>query len=386
MDFFEYKNDKLHAENIPVAELAQKFGTPLFVYSKATLLRHWQAFDHAFGDRDHLICYAVKANSNIAVLQLLAQAGSGFDVVSGGEIIRALKAGAQPDKIIFSGVGKTHDEIRLGLQIGIGCFNVESAAELWRIAEIAEQMKVTAPISLRVNPDVDAKTHPYISTGLKENKFGVTQEEALQLYREIKNHQWLNPIGIDCHIGSQLTDLNPFLESLDVLLKMIDQLHQDGIVIEHLDLGGGLGVPYQNEQPPHPSEFASAVAEKLDAWQGTPLKLILEPGRAIAANAGILVTKVEHVKQTEHKNFLIVDAAMNDLIRPSLYQAWQNIIPVDQAKANSLDNSKTCVYDVVGPVCETGDYLGKDHCCARCGRPGGHDLGPDKVRSRLRRS
>jgi len=372
MDHFQYQDNQLYVEDIPVKQLAQHYGTPLFIYSKATLERHWLAFETAFGDRDHLICYAVKANSNLAVLQTLARLGSGFDVVSGGEIQRALIAGADPQKIVFSGIGKTSAEIEYALQHNIACFNVESAPELARIAAVAERLGIVAPISIRVNPDVDAQTHPYISTGLKENKFGVTTSQAMQLYQSMNGSKWLNPIGVDCHIGSQLTELEPFLQTLDILLRMIDQLREQGIYIEHLDLGGGLGVPYHKEQPPHPSEFAAAVAHKMDQWQGAPVKLILEPGRAIAANAGILVTQVEFIKITEYKNFLIVDAAMNDLIRPSLYNAWQNIIPVVVSNTETSDNSSAdkdkasqahkphTVYDIVGPVCESGDFLGKD--------------------------
>jgi len=359
MDFFQYQNGELYAEQVPVADIIQQYGSPVYIYSKATLERHWHAFDKAFENRPHLICYAVKANSNIGVLQVLAQLGSGFDVVSIGEIKRALKAGAEPSKIVFSGLGKQEHEIEEALKLGIGCFNVESAPELKRIEIIANALEIKAPISIRVNPNVNANTHPYISTGLKENKFGVDEATAMTLYHQANRSNWLNPIGIDCHIGSQLTELDPFIESLDILLRMITTLRQDGISLRHLDLGGGLGVPYQDETPPHPKEFALAVAQRLDEFSGPELTIILEPGRAIAANAGILATTVEFLKPTVDRNFIVVDAAMNDLIRPSLYQAWQNIIPVKEAPPQN-QSLQSQSWDIVGPVCESGDYLGKD--------------------------
>ncbi|GGA64251.1 diaminopimelate decarboxylase [Neiella marina] len=354
MDHFNYQdNGQLFAEQVPVAAIAETYGTPCYVYSRATLERHWKAFDDAAGDHPHLVCYAVKANSNLAILSVLAKLGSGFDIVSGGELARVLEAGGDPTKVVFSGVGKTVEEIEYALEVGVGCFNVESEPELHRIAKVAERLKKVAPISVRVNPDVDAGTHPYISTGLKENKFGIAIEQAPEVYRQAAAYPQLKVIGVDCHIGSQLTELAPFLEALDRLLVLIDQLASEGIVIEHLDVGGGLGVPYDGEQPPHPSEYAAALRERLA--DRPHLKLVFEPGRAIAANAGVLLTKVEFLKPTEAKHFAIVDAAMNDLIRPSLYSAYQAIEPVDR----SLERD-SALYDVVGPVCETGDFLGKD--------------------------
>ncbi|MBD1387997.1 diaminopimelate decarboxylase [Neiella sp. HB171785] len=354
MDHFNYQdNGQLFAEQVPVAAIAETYGTPCYVYSRATLERHWKAFDDAAGDHPHLVCYAVKANSNLAILSVLAKLGSGFDIVSGGELARVLEAGGDPTKVVFSGVGKTVEEIEYALEVGVGCFNVESEPELHRIAKVAERLNKVAPISVRVNPDVDAGTHPYISTGLKENKFGIAIEQAPSVYRQAAAYPQLKVIGVDCHIGSQLTELAPFLEALDRLLLLIDQLASEGIVIEHLDVGGGLGVPYDGEQPPHPSEYAAALRQRLTDRPN--LKLVFEPGRAIAANAGILVTKVEFLKPTEAKHFAIVDAAMNDLIRPSLYSAYQAIAPVDR----SLERD-AALYDVVGPVCETGDFLGKD--------------------------
>ncbi|WP_386698013.1 diaminopimelate decarboxylase [Lonepinella sp. MS14436] len=351
MDFFQYQNNKLFAEALPVSQLAQQFGTPLYVYSKATLERHWYAFDKAFGDHPHLICFAVKANSNIAVLQTMARLGSGFDIVSQGELERVLKAGGDPAKVVFSGVAKTEIEIARALEVGIRCFNVESLPELYRINEVAGKMAKIAPISLRVNPDVDAHTHPYISTGLKENKFGVSVEQAQDVYRQASQLAHIQVVGMDCHIGSQLTELQPFLDAADRLIHLMKQLNADGIQLKHLDLGGGLGVPYTNETPPHPTEYAKALLEKL---QQCDLEIILEPGRAITANAGILVTKVEYIKTNESRNFAIVDAGMNDMIRPALYQAYMNIIEADRSLAR-----EKAVYDVVGPVCETSDFLGK---------------------------
>lgn len=354
MDHFNFQdNGQLYAEQVPVAAIADTYGTPCYVYSRATLERHWKAFDDAAGEHPHLVCYAVKANSNLAILSVLAKLGSGFDIVSGGELARVLEAGGDPAKVVFSGVGKTVEEIEYALEAGVGCFNVESEPELHRIATVAKRLGKVAPISVRVNPDVDAGTHPYISTGLKENKFGIAIEHAPAVYEQAAAYPQLKVIGVDCHIGSQLTELAPFIEALERLLLLIDKLAEQGIVIEHLDVGGGLGVPYDGEQPPLPSEYAAALRQRL---QDRPnLKLIFEPGRAIAANAGILLTKVEFLKPTEAKRFAIVDAAMNDLIRPSLYSAYQAIEATDQ----SLER-ETAVYDVVGPVCETGDFLGKD--------------------------
>lgn len=353
MDYFAYKQGQLFAEDVAVADIAAQHGTPVYIYSRATLERHWHAFNDAIGEHPHLICYAVKANSNIGVLSVLAKLGSGFDIVSAGELARVIEAGGNTSKVVFSGVGKKHDEIRYALQQGIMCFNVESEPELHRINEVAGELGVKAPISLRINPDVDAKTHPYISTGLKANKFGIARENALATYELAASLPHLNVVGMDCHIGSQLTEIGPFVDALERLLVLIDELAERNIIIEHLDVGGGLGVTYNDELPPHPKEYAEAMAEKMVGRES--LKLILEPGRAIAANAGILVTEVEFIKQGEEKNFAIVDAAMNDLLRPALYSAWQNIIPVDE---NS--DAVPSTYDVVGPVCETGDFIGKD--------------------------
>jgi diaminopimelate decarboxylase len=352
MDYFAYKNQQLFAENVALETVAKTYGTPCYVYSKATIERHWHAFDRAAGSQPHLICYAVKANSNLAVLNVMAKLGSGFDIVSGGELTRVLKAGGDPSKVVFSGVGKTHDEIALALQHNIKCFNVESRSELTRINEVAGQVSKKAPISIRVNPDVDAKTHPYISTGLKDNKFGVERQQAIEIYQYAHSLPFLNVVGIDCHIGSQLTDLTPFVDALDILLALIDELAKQEIHIQHLDVGGGLGVTYNDEEPPHPDQYTQAITERLKGRE--KLLIIFEPGRAIMANAGVLLTKVEFLKQGAEKNFAIVDAAMNDLIRPALYSAWQNIIPLNAGLAR-----EKAVYDVVGPICETGDFLGK---------------------------
>ncbi|WP_221075259.1 diaminopimelate decarboxylase [Agarivorans aestuarii] len=352
MDFFSYQNEQLHAEQCSVADLASTYGTPLYVYSRATIERHWKAFDKAAGERPHLICYAVKANSNLAVLNIMARMGSGFDIVSGGELARVIEAGGDPSKVVFSGVAKTEAEIADALNHGIHCFNVESEPELDRISKVAQSLGKVAPISLRINPDIDAGTHPYISTGLKENKFGIAIERAQEAYAYAAKLPGLKLVGVDCHIGSQLTEIAPFVEAIDKLLALIDQLAEQGIVIEHLDVGGGLGVNYDDEVPPEPADYASALAERLGDRK---LKLLFEPGRAIMANAGILVSKVEFLKMSESKNFAIVDAAMNDLLRPALYSAWQRIVPVINKPALA-----TASYDVVGPVCETGDFLGKD--------------------------
>lgn len=352
MDYFQYQNNQLHAEQVPVADIAKQHGTPCYVYSRATIERHWKAFDQAAGDHPHMICYAVKANSNLGVLSVMAKLGSGFDIVSGGELERVIAAGGDPKKVVFSGVGKTSEEIALALNYEIHCFNVESPAELDRINQVAGELGKIAPISIRVNPDVDAKTHPYISTGLKANKFGIAREEAIAIYQKAHALPNLLVTGMDCHIGSQLTDITPFVDALDRLLVLVDELKALGIEIKHLDVGGGLGVPYQDETPPHPDQYAEALATRMR--ERPELMLIFEPGRAIMANAGILVTKVEYLKQGTEKNFAIVDAAMNDLIRPSLYAAWQNIIPVQQ------NERPVATYDVVGPICETGDFLGKD--------------------------
>ena len=352
MDFFQYKNEQLYVEDLPVKQLVEEFGTPLYIYSRATLERHWHAFDSALGDHPHLICYAVKANSNIGILNIMAKLGSGFDIVSQGELERVLAAGGDASKVVFSGVAKSRAEIMRALEVGIRCFNVESVAELHHINQIAGEMGKVAPISLRVNPDVDAHTHPYISTGLKENKFGVSVDEAREVYKLAATLPHVKITGMDCHIGSQLTELQPFLDAADRLIRLIEQLQEDGITLKHLDLGGGLGVTYTNETPPHPSDYAAALLNKLKGYEN--LEIILEPGRAIAANAGILVAKVQYLKSNESRNFAITDTGMNDMIRPALYEAYMNIIEIDR----TLEREKA-IYDVVGPVCETSDFLGK---------------------------
>ena len=352
MDFFQYKNNQLMAENLPVKQLAEQFGTPLYVYSRATLERHWHAFNNAFGEHPHLVCFAVKSNPNIAILNVMAKLGSGFDIVSQGELERVLAAGGDAAKVVFSGVAKSRQEIARALEVNIRCFNVESEAELLRINQIAGEMGKIAPISLRVNPDVDAHTHPYISTGLKENKFGVSVEQAREVYKLANTLPNIKIVGMDCHIGSQLTELQPFLDAVDRLIALMEKLKQDGIHLKHLDLGGGLGVTYTDEAPPHPTEYAKALWEKLSAF--SELEIIVEPGRAITANAGILVTKVEYLKSNESRNFAIVDAGMNDMIRPALYQAYMNILEIDRTLAREEK-----IYDVVGPICETSDFLGK---------------------------
>ncbi len=360
MNYFNYQNGHLRAEGNDVAKLANQYGTPLYIYSRATFERHWQAFDSALGEQPHLICYAVKANSNIAVLNLLARLGSGFDIVSIGELERVLAAGGSPDKIIFSGVGKRKDEIQRALEVGIHCFNIESEAEIDRINEVATEINAIANVSIRVNPDVDAKTHPYISTGLKANKFGIPIENARAVYGRLKQLKHLNIVGVDCHIGSQLLEITPFIDALMRVLSLVDDLRKDGIKLRHIDLGGGLGIPYKDETPPSPEEYAQAIKKTM---AGRLQKIILEPGRAIAGNAGILVTRVEYLKHTDSedgKNFAIVDAAMNDLMRPALYQSWQEIVPLVE-KAENLEEH---IYDLVGPVCETGDFLGKDRSLA----------------------
>ncbi|MEA1048680.1 diaminopimelate decarboxylase [Lamprobacter modestohalophilus] len=392
MDHFVYQGDQLCAEEVPLRTIAERFGTPCYVYSRATLTRHWQAFDDAFGSRPHLICFAVKANSNLAVLNLLARLGAGFDIVSVGELERVLAAGGRPDKVIFSGVGKRADEIRRALEIGIRCFNVESESELARINAIALETGAVAPISIRVNPDVDAQSHPYISTGLKENKFGIDIQVAEAVYRYAAELPGLRVVGIDCHIGSQLTSLGPFIDALDRVLLLADRLADQGIPIKHLDLGGGLGIRYTDEEPPLPDAYAAALCERLGARS---VEVILEPGRAIAGNAGVLLTRVEYLKPTPTHRFAIVDAAMNDLLRPALYGAEQEIVPLQRTRA---DLSSKCsiaepgdrqseqgvkptvelpvdstveppvdptadptaeLYEIVGPVCETGDFLGR---------------------------
>lgn len=357
MDFFQYKNNLLMAEDVVVNEIAERFGTPLYIYSRATLERHWHAFDKAFGEHPHLICFAVKSNPNIAILQVMAQLGSGFDIVSQGELERVLAACGDAAKIVFSGVAKSETEIARALEVGIRCFNVESIAELERINLVAGKLGKIAPISLRVNPDVDAHTHPYISTGLKENKFGISVDQAREVYRQASTLAHIKVTGMDCHIGSQLTELQPFLDATDRLIVLMEQLKQDGIELKHLDLGGGLGVPYTNEAPPHPADYAKALLDKLKQYGD--LEIILEPGRAITANAGILVAKVEYLKSNETRHFAIVDTGMNDMIRPALYQAYMNIIETDRTLIRESN-----VYDVVGPICETSDFLGKQRTLA----------------------
>jgi diaminopimelate decarboxylase len=352
MDHFHYRGDRLFAEDVPAAAIAERYGTPCYVYSRATLERHWRAFDCAFGHHPHLVCFAVKANSNLAVLNLLARLGSGFDIVSVGELERVLAAGGDPRKVIFSGVGKREDEIRRALQVGIRCFNVESEPELEHIDRLAGELGATAPVSLRVNPDVDAGSHPYISTGLKENKFGIDIHAADDVYQRAAEMENVQVAGIDCHIGSQLTELSPFLDALGRVLELADRLERFGIPIRHLDLGGGLGIRYTGEQPPEPADYARAIDRQME---GRPYEIVLEPGRAIAGNAGVLLTRVELLKASEHKDFAIVDAAMNDLLRPALYGAVQDIVPVRRGEVG-----RRARYDLVGPVCETGDFLGKD--------------------------
>lgn len=345
-------NGVLHAEQCSLDQLAQQFGTPLYVYSKASFEKHYLDMDRAFNFIDHQICFAVKSNSNIAVLSVLAKLGSGFDIVTGGELARVLAAGGDASKIVFSGLGKTEADIRKALEVGIACFNVESYAELDRIQKVATELGKQAPISLRVNPDVDAKTHPYISTGLKENKFGIPSDAVFATYQYAASLSNLDLIGIDCHIGSQLTETQPFVDALDRVISMIDHLKTLGIQLKHIDIGGGLGVRYKDEVPPTVAEYANAMKPALEKLG---MKVYMEPGRSISANAGVLVTKVDLLKPTTHRNFAIVDAAMNDLIRPSLYEAWMDIQEVDQTAARDAK-----VWDVVGAICETGDFLGKE--------------------------
>ncbi|MDH5391867.1 MAG: diaminopimelate decarboxylase [Gammaproteobacteria bacterium] len=351
MDFFEYRDGNLFAEDVNLNALAETYGTPAYVYSRATFERHYRAFDEALSAVPHLVCYAVKANSNIAVLNLLARLGSGFDIVSGGELERVIAAGGDAAKVVFSGVGKSRAEMLRALEVGIYCFNVESEAELDLLNEVAAGLGKKACISIRVNPDVDAKTHPYISTGLKDNKFGIDINDAERVYQRATSMDNIEIIGVDCHIGSQLTEVKPFIDALDRVLVLIDKLDSAGISLSHIDLGGGLGIQYKDEVPPSPAEQATALVAKL---KNRGLKVLIEPGRAIAGNAGVLLTQVMYLKHNDHKNFAIIDAAMNDLMRPTLYGAWQDIVPVQQ------NAGATKVYDLVGPICETGDFLGKD--------------------------
>ncbi len=351
MTGFSYRSSELCAEGVSLSSIAREFGTPCYVYSRAALTAAFEAYDDAFGDRAHLICYAAKANSNIAILNLFARLGSGFDIVSGGELQRVLAAGGEARKTIFSGVGKSEAEIREALAAGILCFNVESESELLRLNRVAGELGTRAPVGLRVNPDVDARTHPYISTGLKQNKFGVAFDNAIDLYRKAQSMANLSVIGIDCHIGSELADIAPLVDAARKVLNLVDRLASEGIEIEHVDLGGGLGIRYSAEQPPHPKEYVRAL---LDAVGTRPQSVIVEPGRSLVGNAGLLLTRIEYLKHGEARNFAVVDAAMNDLIRPALYDAYHEVCAVrdsDAAKA---------VYDVVGPVCETGDFLARE--------------------------
>ncbi len=352
MDHFRYRDGQLYAEDVAVGDIAAAHGTPCYIYSRAALERAFRDYQQALAGCDHLICYAVKANSNLAVLDVLARLGAGFDIVSGGELERVIAAGGNTGKVVFSGVGKTAREMARALEAGIHCFNLESAAELEVLNRVAAEMDTIAPVSVRVNPDVDARTHPYISTGLRENKFGVTAEEALQVYRRAAALEHIRVTGLDCHIGSQLTQVSPFIDALRRLLALVDTLEQDGIHLQHLDLGGGLGVRYREETPPSVGDYIGALRHEL---QGRNLTLLFEPGRSIAANAGLLVTRVEYLKPTPQHNFALVDAAMNDMIRPALYQAWLDIQPV-----NRNGGGTRARWDIVGPVCETGDFLGKD--------------------------
>jgi len=365
--YFHYLQDQLYVENVALEDIAQRFGTPCYVYSRAALTDGYRQFADAFKNREHLICYAVKANSNLAILNLFARLGAGFDIVSGGELERVLAAGGAANKVVFSGVGKSEAEMRQALEAGILCFNVESSSELDRLNLVAGNMGKIAPISLRVNPDVDAKTHPYISTGLKQNKFGVAYTEALELYRKAASMPHLHITGMDCHIGSQLTETSPFIAASEKVLALVDQLAASGIVLEHLDLGGGLGIRYDDETPPSIAAYAQAL---LGALQGRSEKLIVEPGRVLVGNAGVLLTRIEYLKHGEEKNFAIVDAAMNDLMRPALYDAYHAILPVvrrqntplsnslPQAGEGASEKSNSQIYEVVGPICETGDFFG----------------------------
>ncbi len=346
---FSYKNQILHAESVPITDLIATYGSPLYVYSQTDIENNWREFDQAFGSHPHLICYAVKANSNLAVLNTLAKIGSGFDIVSEGELERVLAAGGQANRCVFSGVAKTAREIKRALEVGVRCFNVESASELDRIESVAQSLNTQAPISIRVNPNVDAKTHPYISTGLKENKFGVDIDDAINLYQQANNSEYLNIQGLDCHIGSQLTEVSPFLDALDKVLELVDQLNQQGITIAHLDLGGGVGIQYNDEQTINIKSYIEAMIAKVGN-----IEIILEPGRAIVGNSGIFITKVEFLKQNSKHSFAIIDGAMNDLLRPSFYDAYHHVLPVDE-NANGVQAS----WDLVGPICETGDFLAK---------------------------
>ncbi|MDH4556467.1 diaminopimelate decarboxylase [Pseudomonas sp. BN417] len=351
MDAFTYRDGELFAEGVALSDIAARFGTPTYVYSRAHIEAQYQAYADALAGAPGMVCYAVKANSNLGVLNLLARQGAGFDIVSSGELERVLAAGGDASRIVFSGVGKSRDDMRRALEAGVHCFNVESRNELERLQNVAAAMEVKAPVSLRVNPDVDAGTHPYIATGLKENKFGIAIDEAEAVYAHAATLSNLDVIGVDCHIGSQLTSLEPFLDALDRLLALIDRLKARGIAIRHLDLGGGIGVRYRDEQPPLPGDYIQAVRQRI---QGRNLALLFEPGRSIVANAGVLLTQVEYLKHTEHKDFAVIDAAMNDLIRPALYDAWMDVVPVEPHTGEER------TYDLVGPICETGDFLARE--------------------------
>ncbi|MGH8482967.1 MAG: diaminopimelate decarboxylase [Pseudomonas sp.] len=351
MDAFNYRDGELFAEGVALSAIAERFGTPTYVYSRAHIEAQYRSYADALQGVSHLVCFAVKANSNLGVLNLLARLGAGFDIVSGGELERVLAAGGRADRVVFSGVGKTREDMRRALEVGVHCFNVESTDELERLQVVAAEMGLRAPVSLRVNPDVDAGTHPYISTGLKENKFGIAIADAEEVYIRAAQLPNLEVVGVDCHIGSQLTTLEPFLDALDRLLGLIDRLGDCGIHLRHLDLGGGVGVRYRDEEPPLAGDYIKAIRERLGERD---LALVFEPGRYIVANAGVLLTRVEYLKHTEHKDFAIVDAAMNDLIRPALYQAWMNVTAVQPRAGEGR------TYDVVGPICETGDFLAKE--------------------------
>jgi diaminopimelate decarboxylase len=359
MSQFEYQNGVMHAEGVALTAIAEQYGTPAYVYSKQTLLDNFDSYANAAAGRDALVCYAMKANSNLAILKLLAERGAGFDIVSGGELLRVIAAGGDPKKVIFSGVGKSVDEMRLALTHDILCFNVESIPELHRLNDVAAGMGKKARVSLRVNPNVDAKTHPYIATGLKANKFGVAFSDALETYRVASKLSALDVVGIDCHIGSQLLDDAPLLEALDKLIELIDTLHAEGIHLHHLDIGGGLGIDYGDGAPVPVGDYLGRLFKRIDAWRaekhgGQPVKVIFEPGRSIVGNAGVLLTRVEFIKHGEEKNFCIVDAAMNDMARPAMYQAWMDMQPVRKGASSSA------VFDVVGPICESGDWLARD--------------------------
>ena len=351
MSQFNYKDGELFAEGVSLSSIAETFDTPCYVYSRQEIESNWLAYDQALSAHDHLVCYAVKANSNIAVINLLARLGSGFDIVSVGELERVLRAGGDPAKVVFAGVAKRAEEMRRALEVGIRCFNVESEQELERLDQVAGEMDLKAPVSIRVNPDVDAQTHPYISTGLKENKFGIAMDQARAVYQRAAKMHNIEIIGVGCHIGSQLTGMTPFVDALQRILNLADQLAEDEITLQQIDIGGGLGIRYNDETPPTHQEYADAI---LPLLADRNLTLLIEPGKSIVGNAGVLLTKVEYLKSNDEKSFAIVDAAMNDLMRPSLYNAWQKIQPV------MITDTKEQNYDVVGPVCETGDFLGRD--------------------------